>query len=142
MDIEEFREELEENSVREHYGPTDECRRLSDNKWILCDIADELEIVNVKSYTKDQLINRIMSEEMRLRLFTKDSDFINRQRKEDFEINCKKDDTFQPYTIEIYIGSKQKETQFKEALKEAKEELCSSADWILSPLFKALGMRH
>ena len=143
MNLEEFREQLENWSVVENRGGllTEDNKRISDGKYVLTDIAYVLEIPCATEYAKVSLINKIIREERQKRFFTIENKQTCNNDK-DFDIICKSDNNFQPYTIEIYIGSKHKEEKFKEALREAREELCSEADWILKPFFEALDMKY
>lgn len=130
MNLEEFERELRTNSA---------VKDPIERKWDLHELACRLGIIGYSRMTKSQLIDNILTIETRKRLMTREE--IKKEENEDpeFQIICEIP-VFQPYTIKIYIGSREVHDNLIKDIKRLQEELCHDADWIIEPLKKAIGI--
>ena len=139
MNLFEFQKQLEEKSVTKDTTMLDvtNCRR-EDGAWVLPDLMQRLGIFGHSKSYKGSQISAIIRAEREKRVFTSETPGAAKNA-DGFELVCTKNSSFQPYEVTFKVNSEVTDKKFKELLKRAKEEFCSTADWLLNPILKAVG---
>jgi hypothetical protein len=153
MTYDQFADQIRNNSVVKDgdagYGDPDTGRRV-DGKFVLYVVASILDVLGRGSMDRCMLENAILRKELVRHTFT----YYEDENKEDnakevdadskifctergFEVCCGKK-PFAAYDIVLKVKDEEHHNKLIEALRTAREDYCSDADWLLDPLIKAV----